>query len=74
MTEVACLSEEALAQMELRTVVGFYRLGYFNSEELLKLALIYIDHDETSEMLLELILEDAPSYEERCSAFGRFFH
>ena len=23
-------------------------------------------------MLLELILEDAPSYEERCSAFGRF--
>ena len=72
MTTTSIFPKHTLADMNLRTISGFYCLQYFNSQDILEIALIQIEHYDTSEVLLEIMINENHSYEEIYTSFGHF--
>ena len=72
MTDSLGFSEECLSHMDLETIVAFFRLSYFDSQDLQQLTLMLLERHETSECLLELLVEEGYRYEEKRSVFEGF--
>ena len=72
MTKAPIFPRHILAYMSLRTISGFYCLQYFHSQDILELAFLQIEHHDTSEALLEIMIQEDCTCAEMYISFRDF--
>ena len=72
MTTAPIFPRHILADMSLRTLSGFYCLQYFHPEDIIELAFLQIEHHDTSQALLKIMIQEDYTCAELYNSFRDF--